>query len=70
MLTYIIHALIEQQKQDVLGAVDVQTNHEGIGDVQIVFSETKGQQSAAKGKESSKAGTGNKGVNVHDSPAL
>ena len=43
-------------------------NSEGIGNVKIVFSETKAQQSGAKGKESSKVIAGNKGANVHDSP--
>ena len=41
---------------------------EGIGNVEFVFSETKAQQSGAKGKESSKVIAGNKGANVHDSP--
>ncbi|CAH3038458.1 unnamed protein product [Porites lobata] len=41
---------------------------EGIGNVEFVFSETKAQQSGAKGKESSKAIAGNKGANVRDSP--
>ena len=41
---------------------------EGIGKVEFVFSETKAQQSGAKGKESSKVIAGNKGANVHDSP--
>ena len=40
---------------------------EGIGKVEFVFSETKVQQSGAKGKESSKVVAGNKGANVHDS---
>ena len=43
-------------------------NNEGIGNVKIVFSETKAQQSGAKGKESSKVIAGNKGANVRDSP--
>ena len=43
-------------------------NSEGIGNVKIVFSETKVQQSGSKGKESSKVIAGNKGVNVRDSP--
>ena len=38
-------------------------NNEGIGNVKIVFSETKAQQSGSKGKESSKVIAGNKGVN-------
>ena len=41
---------------------------EGIGNVEFVFSETKAQQSGAKGKESSKVIAGNKGANVRDSP--
>ena len=41
---------------------------EGIGKVEFVFSETKVQQSGAKGKESSKVIAGNKGANVRDSP--
>ena len=41
---------------------------EGIGNVEFVFSETKAQQSGAKGKESSTVIAGNKGANVHDSP--
>ena len=41
---------------------------EGIGNVEFVFSETKAQQSGAKGKESSKVIAGIKGANVHDSP--
>ena len=41
---------------------------EGIGDVQIVFSETKAQQTGAKGKESSKVIAGNKEANASDSP--
>ena len=41
---------------------------EGIGYVEFVFSETKAQQSGAKGKESSKVTAGNKGANVRDSP--
>ena len=40
---------------------------EGIGNVEFVFSETKAQQSGAKGKESSKVTAGNKGANVRDS---
>ena len=43
-------------------------NSEGIGNVKTVFSETKSQQSGAKGKESSKVIDGNKGANVRDSP--
>ena len=44
-------------------------NNEGIGNVKIVFSETKAQQqSGAKGNESSKVIAGNKGANVRDSP--
>ena len=43
-------------------------NSEGIGNVKIVFSETKAQQLEAKGKESSKVIAGNKGANVRDSP--
>ena len=41
---------------------------EGIGKVEFVFSETKAQQSGAKGKERSKVIAGNKGANIHDSP--
>ena len=41
---------------------------EGIGNVEFVFSETKAQQSGAKGKESSKVIAGIKGANVCDSP--
>ena len=41
---------------------------EGIGNLEFVFSETKAQQSEAKGKESSKVIAGNKGANVRDSP--
>ena len=41
---------------------------EGIGNVEFVFSETKAQQSGAKGEESSKVIAGNKGANVRDSP--
>ena len=41
---------------------------EGIGNVEFVFSETKAQQSRAKGKESSKVTAENKGANVRDSP--
>ena len=41
---------------------------EGIGNVEFVFSETKAQQSRAKGKESSKVIAGNKGANVRNSP--
>ena len=41
---------------------------EGIGNVEFVFSETKAQQSGAKGKESSKVTAENKGANVRDSP--
>ena len=43
-------------------------NNEGIGNVKIVLSETKAQQSGAKGKESSKVIAGIKGANVRDSP--
>ncbi|CAH3038536.1 unnamed protein product [Porites lobata] len=43
-------------------------NNEGIGNVKTVLSETKAQQSGAKGKESSKVIAGNKGANVRDSP--
>ena len=43
-------------------------NSEGIGNVKIVLSETKAQQSGAKGKESSKVIAGIKGANVCDSP--
>ena len=43
-------------------------NSEGIGNVKTVSSETKVQQSGAKGKESSKVIAGNKGANVRDSP--
>ena len=43
-------------------------NSEGIGNVKTVFSETKAQQSGAKGKESSKVIDRNKGANVRDSP--
>ena len=43
-------------------------NSEGIGNVKTVFSETKSQQSEAKGKESSKVIDGNKGANDRDSP--
>ncbi|XP_073240242.1 E3 ubiquitin-protein ligase TRIM71-like [Porites lutea] len=42
-------------------------NSEGIGNVKTVFSETKAQQSGAKGKESSKVIDGNKAANVPDS---
>ena len=41
---------------------------EGIGNVEFVFSETKAQQSGAKGKESSKVIAGNKGANVRYRP--
>ena len=41
-------------------------NSEGIGNVKIVLSETKAQQSGAKGKESSKVIAGNNGANVRD----
>ena len=41
---------------------------EGIGDVQIVFSEAKAQQTGAQGKESSKVIAGNKEANARDSP--
>ena len=40
---------------------------EGIGKVEFVFSESKAQQSGAKGKESSKVIAGDKGANVRDS---
>ena len=43
-------------------------NSEGIGNVETVLSETKPQQSRAKGKESSKVIAGNMGTNVRDSP--
>ena len=43
-------------------------NSEGIGNVKTVFSETKAQQSGAKGKESNKVIAGNKGANIRDSP--
>ena len=43
-------------------------NSEGIGNVKTVFSETKSQQSAAKGKESSEVTDENKRTNVRDSP--
>ena len=43
-------------------------NNEGIGNVKTVLSETKWQQSEAKGKESSKVTDGNKGANDRDSP--
>ena len=43
-------------------------NNEGIGNVKIVLSETKVQNSGAKGKESIKVIDGNKGANVRDSP--
>ena len=43
-------------------------NSEGIGNVKTLFSETKSQQSGAKGKESSKVIDRNKGANVRDSP--
>ena len=43
-------------------------NSEGIGNVKTVFSETKSQQSGAKGKESNKVISGNKGANIRDSP--
>ena len=43
-------------------------NSEGIGNVKTVFSDTKSQQSGAKGKESSKVIDGNKGANDPDSP--
>ena len=42
--------------------------NEGIGNVKTVLSETKVQQSGAKGKESSKVIAGIKGANVCDSP--
>ena len=41
---------------------------EGIGNVEFVFSDTKAQESGAKGKESSKVTAGNKGANDRDSP--
>ena len=41
---------------------------EGIGNVEFVFSETKAQQSGAKGKESRKVIPENKGANVRNSP--
>ena len=41
---------------------------EGIGNVEFDFSETKTQQSGAKGKESSKVTAGNKGANDRVSP--
>ena len=43
-------------------------NSEGIGNVKTAFSETKAQQSGAKGKESSKVIDGNKGANDRDGP--
>ena len=43
-------------------------NSGGIGNVKTVFSETKSQQSGAKGKESNKVISGNKGANIRDSP--
>ena len=43
-------------------------NSEGIGNVEIVLSEPKPQQSGAKGKESSEVIAGNKGANIRDSP--
>ena len=43
-------------------------NSEGIGNVKTVFSESKPQQPAAKGKESSKVTDGNKRTNVRDRP--
>ena len=43
-------------------------NNEGIGNVKIGLSETKTQQSGAKGKESSKVIAGIKGANVRDLP--
>ena len=43
-------------------------NSEGIGNVKTVFSETKWQQSEAKGKDSSKVIHGNEGANDRDSP--
>ena len=43
-------------------------NSEGIGNVKTVFSETKWEQSGAKGKESSKVIDGRKGANDRDSP--
>ena len=41
---------------------------EGIGNIEFVFSETKAQQSGAKGKESSKVTAVNKGANDRNSP--
>ena len=43
-------------------------NSKGIGNVKIVLSKSKVQQSGAKGKESSKVIAGNKGANFRDSP--
>ena len=43
-------------------------NNEGIGNVKIVLSEIKAQQSGAKGKESSKVIVGDKRAHVRDSP--
>ena len=43
-------------------------NSEGIGNVKTVFSESKSQQSGAKGKENNKVTDGNKRGNVGDSP--
>ena len=43
-------------------------NSEGIGNVKTVFSETKVQQSGAKGKERSNVIAGNSGANDRDSP--
>ena len=43
-------------------------NSESIGNLKTVFSETKAQQSGAKGKESCKVIDGNKGANDRDSP--
>ena len=45
-------------------------NSEGIGNMKIVLSETKAQQSGTKGKESSKVIAGNKGAKVGDSSPL
>ena len=43
-------------------------NSEGIGNVKTFFREAKLQQSGAKGKESNKVISGNKGANIRDSP--
>ena len=45
-------------------------NSEGIGNMKIVLSETKAQQSGTKGKESSKVIAENKGAKVGDSSPL